>query len=396
MRSAQTGYPEDTVNTITRTAATLVAALMLALVALPAAADVPARTSQERNIESAMTAELDRFRADPSAYGYNVPPMPSAKVTDDLTEHARWLADARADGKVQGAHQLEDHRDICCANNVDAFGMGLHDGAYEALGARYWVETLAEIREELALDRSMDHVSFGVAIRKGGDSIFVYAVFRDHDGSPLPDDKPRDPATPDDGACPSSHVRDAGFTDVTAYRDEINCLAGWDITHGVGDGTRYDPSGSVTRGQMASFLVRAIENSGGSLPAARNAFSDVSGPHAEAINRLAAAGVAGGYPDGTYRPGATITRAQMATFLARSYEHRTGHDLPDAPSSGLSDIGGSPHEARIDQAVAQGWAQGYNDGTYAPGSSVRRDHMALFITRWLDTLADKHGVAFPG
>jgi hypothetical protein len=66
---------------------------------------------------------------------------------------------------------------------------------------------------------------------------------------------------------------------------------------------------------MATFL-RATYGYEPRVPAG---FSDVGGsPHEGAIGAVAREGVASGYPDGTYRPGAYVTRAQMASFLARA------------------------------------------------------------------------------
>lgn len=192
-------------------------------------------------------------------------------------------------------------------------------------------------------------------------------------------------------ACPSN-IPNAGFVDVQQHTAAINCLAWWDITQGVGDGTRYHPAGTVTRAQMASFIARSIIASGGSLPTGQAPFNDVSGPHANAIGQLAAAGVVSGYSDGTYRPAEPVTRAQMATFLTRAFEHRTATKLDSAPAAALRDVTGNPHEAGIRHAVDNGWAAGYSDRTYRPGLDVRRDHMALFITRWLGTLTTDHGV----
>lgn len=61
----------------------------------------------------------------------------------------------------------------------------------------------------------------------------------------------------------------------------------------------------------------------------------VGNPHEHNINRAAEAGLTGGRPDGTYKPQAAVTRAQMASFVARVLDLLVddGHtDLPAAPS----------------------------------------------------------------
>ena len=80
----------------------------------------------------------------------------------------------------------------------------------------------------------------------------------------------------------------------------------------------FCPTQAVTRGQMAAFLTRALE-----LPAPdRDYFTDDTGSIFEdQINRLATAGITGGCTLGTFCPNDTITREQMAAFLVRAYDY---------------------------------------------------------------------------
>ena len=80
---------------------------------------------------------------------------------------------------------------------------------------------------------------------------------------------------------------------------------------------RFCPEGDVTRAQMATFLTRAFDLG----PAPSAGFPDISGgPHAANIGALAAAGITGGCSRDPLRfcPAGFVTRAQMATFLARA------------------------------------------------------------------------------
>jgi glucose/arabinose dehydrogenase len=108
------------------------------------------------------------------------------------------------------------------------------------------------------------------------------------------------------------------FTDVASspFLDEIVWIAREGITGGCGGG-RFCPSTLVTREQMASFLARALN-----LPAAtRDYFTDDEGSQHEAdINRLARAGISGGCSAGRFCPTDTVTRAQMASFLVRALD----------------------------------------------------------------------------
>jgi hypothetical protein len=106
------------------------------------------------------------------------------------------------------------------------------------------------------------------------------------------------------------------FTDIagSAFVDEIIWLAGQGITTGC-SATRFCPSDGVTRGQMASFLARAFE-----LPAAgADWFIDDAGTaHEDNINRVADAAITSGCSETAFCPSDPVTRGQMASFLARA------------------------------------------------------------------------------
>lgn len=82
----------------------------------------------------------------------------------------------------------------------------------------------------------------------------------------------------------------------------------------------YAPASTVTRAQMASFIARALGHATGAQLANTTDFfaDDSGGTHEQSINRLAEAAIAGGTLDGRYRPGSPVRRDQMASFLARA------------------------------------------------------------------------------
>ena len=108
------------------------------------------------------------------------------------------------------------------------------------------------------------------------------------------------------------------FTDDSSnvHQDSINRVADAGVTRGCAT-TRYCPSRLVTRGEMASFLSRAL-----GLPAtSTDYFSDDDGTaHEDAINRIAAAGITPGGAPNRFCPTGNVTRAQMAAFLHRAYD----------------------------------------------------------------------------
>jgi hypothetical protein len=102
----------------------------------------------------------------------------------------------------------------------------------------------------------------------------------------------------------------------------IEQLAREGITSGcVTSPPQYCPNDPVARGQMAVFLLRAKHGSGYSPPAATGMFTDVPTTHlfARWIEQLAREGITSGCGSGMYCPDATVTRAQMAVFLVRAF-----------------------------------------------------------------------------
>jgi hypothetical protein len=166
------------------------------------------------------------------------------------------------------------------------------------------------------------------------------------------------------------------FSDIASspFVNDILWIAEAGITNGCGNG-QYCPSATVTRDQMASFIARGM-----SLPAATtDYFPDDAGTIFEAdINRLAAAGITNGCGDGLYCPTQPVTRDQMASFIARALS------LPAATADYFSDDAGSIHEPNINRLAMAGISNGCAGGLYCPLDAVTREQMAAFLHRALD------------
>lgn len=199
-------------------------------------------------------------------------------------------------------------------------------------------------------------------------------------------------------ACPAAEVPETDFADIDAedpHRQSVACAAWWQIAVGTG-ADAFSPRKAVTRAQMATFIARAIEQSSGVLPAAVESDAgwfemDPAAPHARNVARLAAAGIVSGVSSERYKPNAPVTRAQMATFLARAYAARTGQ-MPPEGADHFRDDAGDPHEANINRVATLGLASGLAPGEYSPKAAVRRSQMASFLVRLLSVLVGE-GVA---
>ena len=131
----------------------------------------------------------------------------------------------------------------------------------------------------------------------------------------------------------------------------------------------------VNREQMASFLARALH-----LPnATRDYFTDDNeSEHEGNINRIAEAGITAGCTATRFCPRASVTREQMASFLARAF------GLPYATNDYFGDDNNSDHEADINRIAQADITGGCATGRYCPRSNVTRGQMAAFLHRAVD------------
>ena len=168
----------------------------------------------------------------------------------------------------------------------------------------------------------------------------------------------------------------SGFTDLgtSIFIKDIEWLVEHEITGGCAP-SRFCPTSAVTRAQMAAFLARGFD-----LPATSVDYflDDASSIHEQAINKARAARVTGGCADVRYCPGSGVTRAQMAAFLARAL------GLPSTSVDFFSDDDGSMHEDAINRVAAAGIASGCSSGRFCPAKVVTREQMAAFLHRALD------------
>ena len=155
----------------------------------------------------------------------------------------------------------------------------------------------------------------------------------------------------------------------------IEAVVDADLTVGCnGDGSRFCPDGSVTRGQMATFLARALDLTTDAEPE----FEDVDADHVHAagIQALAEADIARGDGEGRFLPDAPVRRDQMATLLAAALELPTDGEPP------FDDVDpDSTHAGAIAALADAEIAQGDGNGIYHPGRDVSRAQMATFLQR---------------
>ena len=183
---------------------------------------------------------------------------------------------------------------------------------------------------------------------------------------------------------------------VTSYR---TVFAGWEETsvpsmlngddhyayiQGYSDGT-VRPNANITRAQVATIFFRLLdEDVRDDNLTTYNTFPDVDEDYwaNTAISTMASLGVINGRNSGLFDPDAYITRAEFAAICAR---------FDDSGVDGITtftDTVGHWAEDEISRAAALGWIQGYSDGTFRPNQYITRAQAVTMINRVLCRLPE--------
>lgn len=189
------------------------------------------------------------------------------------------------------------------------------------------------------------------------------------------------------GACDSPAATDAiqvDFLDVPPadpFHDYVIKIARNGITAGCGGGN-YCRDASVTRAQMAVFLLKAEHGLSYVPPTCTGIFGDVVCPSAFAnwIEQLSAEGITGGCGSGNYCPSSPVTRAQMAVFLLKT-EHGSTYVPPMCAGAFGDVLCPSAFANWIEQLAAEGITGGCGGGNYCPNNPNTRGQMAVFLSK---------------
>lgn len=121
----------------------------------------------------------------------------------------------------------------------------------------------------------------------------------------------------------------------------------------------------------------------GTLAATPKQFSDVppSKYFAKAVYDLVERNIIGGYPDGTFKPGNSITRGQAAAIIAKLMKL----DTDNVKNPGFKDVSMKNGYYKAIAAMAEeGIINGYGDGRYGPNDPIKRGQMASILVKAFD------------
>jgi hypothetical protein len=175
---------------------------------------------------------------------------------------------------------------------------------------------------------------------------------------------------------------DSRFIDVPPnlmYRAEIEALASKGITEGWSDGT-FRPLSEIQRDAMVVFVYRALGSPAFTeptkppftdMPRGRQFYKEIAWAKSE--------GIVEGWKDGTFRPTAPVERGAVAAFLYRASgatSTSTSNSFKDVPRT-------HQFAKEITWLASTGITTGWPDGTFRPVASITRDAMAAFMIRWM-------------
>lgn len=174
---------------------------------------------------------------------------------------------------------------------------------------------------------------------------------------------------------PRLHTGTFVDVDFSVHQEDIEKLVATGITKGCEtQPMKYCPETSITRGQIAAFINRALALP----PSDHDWFSDDDGTLFEPdINAVMSAGIGFGCSDTAYCSDAPLLREEMATLLVRAF------GLPPSNVDWFGDDDGNPFEADINALASAGVTIGCSTepSLYCPTDTVTRAQMASFFVR---------------
>lgn len=176
----------------------------------------------------------------------------------------------------------------------------------------------------------------------------------------------------------------APVTFVNRKAAELNRTDHLAFLSGYANGT-FEPDRNMTRAEVTTMFARLLTEKMAADQTYSNTFSDVAKSHwaANYIGYMQQFGIITGYADGSFRPDASVTRAEFAAIASRFERLTEG-------TKSFSDVPSSHWAAKyINFAATRGWVNGYADGTFKPNNSITRAEVAAVTCRLLERNADQ-------
>ncbi|MBR3422996.1 MAG: CotH kinase family protein [Clostridia bacterium] len=191
------------------------------------------------------------------------------------------------------------------------------------------------------------------------------------------------------------------FSDVREdawYYDYVSSACELGVMQGKGGGL-FDPEGSSTRAEFVAVLMRLSGEEAGEVKEEDLPFSDVRPDDwfAPYVAWAVGKGYVNGYPNGTFRPGALISRCETAALIDRFIKGEGIATVPDpdAPDSFRDVPANAWYAADLDAARPSGLMKGDPDGSFRPNDPVTRAEIAAISVRLANVIAEAKEYASP-
>ena len=173
---------------------------------------------------------------------------------------------------------------------------------------------------------------------------------------------------------------------------EVTGVAGWLQTKehngymgGYGNGL-FGPNDNMTRAQAAQMFYNLLLNKNVDITVD---FTDVPADawYGNAVRTLASLGVIKGIGDGQFAPNRTITRAEF-TVIAMRFANVSADVTNPFTDIATNDW----YYTAVTSAVSYGWINGYSDGSFRPKATITRAEVVTIVNRMLNRTADRNFV----
>lgn len=216
----------------------------------------------------------------------------------------------------------------------------------------------------------------GTAYKPGGklkisSNQILYAIWKEVEKpEPKPEDKPE-----------PKHHRGGGGDSVLNKEDHYQYLIGY-------EDDSFKPENNMTREEVAVMFSRLLKNPPVKGQVYPYNFPDVDQSRwsVTAISYMNKLGIVKGYPDGDFKPEASITRAEFAAMAAGFADLQEGDKT-------FSDLDSS-HWAYdvVRKAASAGWISGYPDGSFKADNPITRAEVVTITNKMLNRKADQNFV----
>lgn len=168
----------------------------------------------------------------------------------------------------------------------------------------------------------------------------------------------------------------SSFTDTKGHwaKENIDSLVPKNIITGYTDGT-FKPNNNITREEVSKILSSYI----GEKEVENDKLNDIENRWStKFIKHLVSEEIITGYPDGTFKPSNSVTRAEFATIVYKYLAKE--NKLVEGDLKALKDIEGHWAKDSIEGVVKAGYINGYPDNTFKPNNPITRAEVSKIVS----------------